>query len=342
MSITLKEIAERANVSAMTVSRILNGRDDGFPIREETRQRVLTIAKEAGYKPNLMARALRGGRSSLLGVIVRDITESFFSQIVKGINAAAVERHYRVFLGHVEERPDKTRDYGSMFEQVHSDGILIIGDMQHDADAVGYLLKRHQCLVGITDRVQRRQFPGVYTDNDRGVTLAMEHLWGLGHREILCVSDATINDGLMRAEIYQRFMHEHGVAEVAEVLFTKRFSEESYHKGQEIFSREQLPTAIVAATDSIAIGLMQAAFEANINIPQNLSIIGYDNIDVARFLIPSLTTVSQPGFEMGHAATRMLISMISGEQKRENIDDVILIPELIVRKSTAAPATKRT
>lgn len=340
MSITLKEIAERANVSAMTVSRILNGRTDGFPIREETRQRVLEIAREAGYKPNLMARALRGGRSSLLGVIVRDISESFFSQIVKGINAAAVERDYRVFLGHVEERPDTTRDYGSMFEQVHSDGILIIGDMQNDSEAVSHLLKRHKYLVGITDRIQRRQFPGVYTDNDRGVTLAMEHLWALGHRHILCVSDATINDGLMRAEVYQRFMQEHGAAERAEVLFTKRFSEDSYRMGQAIFQREQLPTAIIAATDSIAIGLMQAAFEADIKIPQELSIVGYDNIDVSRFLIPPLTTVSQLGFEMGYAATRMVIDMISGEQERDRIDDVILVPELIVRKSTAAPRTQ--
>lgn len=341
MSITLKEIAERANVSAMTVSRILNGRTDGFPIREETRQRVIEIAREAGYKPNLMARALRGGRSSLLGVIVRDISESFFSQIVQGINAAAIERQYRVFLGHVEERPDTTRDYGSMFEQVHSDGILIIGDMQHDAEAVGYLLKRHQCLVGITDRVQRRQFPGVYTDNDRGITLAMEHLWELGHRQILCVSDATINDGLMRAEVYRRFMQAHGAADAVEVLFTKRHSEDSYRMGQEIFKRAQLPTAIIAATDSIAIGLMQAAFEAGIKIPQDLSIVGYDDIDVSRFLIPPLTTVSQLGFEMGYAATQMLIDMITGEQKRELVDDVILVPELIVRKSTAAPATER-
>src|SRR5687767_2358933 len=121
--ITLKDIAKEAGVSTTTVSRILNGRDSGITIREDTRERVLAVAQTLGYRPNLMARALRGSRSSLVGVILRDISDPFHIQILQGVQEAATRRGYRLFLGHVNYRPDMAIAYGSMFEQSHADGI---------------------------------------------------------------------------------------------------------------------------------------------------------------------------------------------------------------------------
>jgi DNA-binding LacI/PurR family transcriptional regulator len=340
MATTLKHIAQKAGVSVTTVSRILNGRESGLPIREETRQHVLAAALELGYRPNLLARGLRGSNSSLLGVIIRDLSEPFFSQIVKGINAAAIQRRNRLFLGHVERQPDTTIDYGSMFEQSHADGILIVGDMQDDALAVQYLTEHHHYVVGVTDRTHRRAFPGVYTDSAVGTRLVLDYLWGLGHRRILCVADPSISDGTLRVAAYEQFMRERHAQRHIGVLLTERSPEGGLQVGQRLFAQPDPPTAIFAATDTIAIGLIQAAFEARVTVPGRVSIVGYDDIDMARFTVPPLTTISQSGFTMGFTATNLLLDMIEQQASAADIADIVLPCALVVRRS-ASVATEQ-
>lgn len=341
---TLKDIASRAGVSTTTVSRILNGRETGIPIREETREKVLAIASELGYRPNLMARALRGSRSSLLGVIAQNITSLFHSQILRGLNHAAVERSYRVFLGHVQRQVDIAINYGSMFEQSHADGILIIGQLEGSKETLDVLTKQHRYVVGVSDRVASRGFPGIYADSIYGTRLALDHLWDLGHRNIICVTDSRIKDGSLRAEAYQRYMQEKGVAQFAHVFDTPRGLQSSYDTGRSIFEQYKAleqPTAIFAVTDAIAIGLLQAAFQAGINVPKQVSIIGFDDIDFAPFTIPPLTTISQAGFEMGQTAANLLIDMIENERNSADVPDVIMTPSLVVRQSTGVPIITR-
>lgn len=339
MAVTLKQIAERADVSVTTVSRILNGRETGLPIREATRQRVLSIASELGYKPNLMARALRGSHSLLLGAIIRDISEPFLNQILKGVNSAAIARQYRVILGHVERQSSATLDYGSMFEQAHADGIIIIGDMQDDEYAVTYLSEQHQYIVGITDRTHRRRFPGVYTDNDHGISLVLHHLWELGHRRITFVTDLTINDGVARKLSYEYFMRQQGDDHLIDVHQTSRSPEGGYQVGRQIFASADRPTAIAAANDMIAIGLLEAAFQSGTRVPDEVSIVGYDDIDIARFSIPPLTTVSQSGFEMGGVAANLLLDMITRQTDAAQVQDIVMQPTLVVRQTTAPPVS---
>ncbi|MCC7448999.1 MAG: LacI family DNA-binding transcriptional regulator [Anaerolineae bacterium] len=338
MTATLRDIAQRANVSITTVSRILNGRESGVPIREETRQRVLSVAAELGYRPNLLARGLRGSHSSLVGVIVRDMSEPFFSQILRGIHQAAISRQYRLFLGSVERQPNVAIDYGSMFEQSHADGIIIIGDTEHDDQAIEWLAGKHRSVVGITDRTKRRAIPGVYADSVMGARLAMEHLWALGHRHISCVTDTSITDGRVRADTYEQYMREHGANDPAiHILTTTRTPEGGFQTGQAIFGTSARPTAIFAATDTIAIGLLQAAFQCGVSVPDDVSIIGYDDIDMAPFTIPPLTTISQSGFDMGYAGANLLLDMIEQQLDGTQINDVILNPTLVVRQSTDVP-----
>ena len=338
-SVTLRDVAERANVSITTVSRILNGRVTGVPVREETRERILAAASELGYRPNLLARALRGSRSSLLGIIARDVSDPFHVQVLRGINAAARERDYRLFLGHVDYRPDVAAVYGSMFEQSHADGIIVMGDIQGGDAAIDDLAERHLYVVGVSDRIERRRVPGVYVDNPTGTRLAMDHLWNLGHRTIVCVTDQRTADGPLRAEVYQAYMRERGVGERARVYFTTQPDPEpSYRLGRELFGhfdRPTRPTAIFAASDTMAIGLMQAAFQAGVAMPEQLSIVGFDDIDIAAFTIPPLTTVSQSGVEMGSIAANMVFDMIEHETPGSDTKDVIVSPTLVVRQSTA-------
>jgi LacI family transcriptional regulator len=335
-TITLRDVARGSGVSITTVSRILNGRESGVPIRDDTRQRVLAVAAELGYKPNMLARGLRGSRSSLLGVIARDISDPFHIQILRGINEAARQREYRLFLGHVDYRPDLALSYSSMFESSHADGIIVIGDIEGGDDTLDQLASQHRYVLGVTDRTTRRQIPGVYGDSVAGTALALEHLWDLGHRSIICVSDSRTYDGRLRIDLYERFMREHGVADRIGVFITDQDPEPSLELGRRIFAErpaEDPPTAIYATSDTIALGLMQAAYEAGIAIPDELSIVGFDDIDVAAFMIPPLTTVSQGGIEMGRTAAELMFDMIEHGRHRTEVPDVVLAPHLVVRRS---------
>jgi len=341
-TIRLRDVAERAGVSITTVSRILNGRETGVVIREETRARIVAVAAELGYKPNLLARALRGSRSSLLGVIVRDISDPFHTQVLRGVNAVARDRGYRLFLGHLDWQPDVAAIYGSMFEQSHADGILVMGDIAGGDATLDDLANHHEHIVGVSDRVGPRRVPGVYVDNELGTLLALEHLWELGHRSIICVADERMADGPLRAAVYERFMREHGIGERARVYFTTQPAPApSYHLGRALFAhldRPNRPTAVYAASDTIAIGLLQAAFQARVVVPDRLSIVGFDDIDIASFTIPPLTTVSQSGVEMGRTAAHMLLDMIESTGDGPAVADVIVAPTLVVRQSTAPRA----
>jgi DNA-binding LacI/PurR family transcriptional regulator len=338
--ITLRDVADEAGVSITTVSRILNNRTSGVPIREETRQRIFSVADRLGYRPNLLARGLRGSPSSLIGVIVRDISDPFHIQVLQGINDAARQKDYRVFLGHVAYRPDMAIDYGSMFERSHADGIILIGDLEGGEEAVDVLAKRHRFVIGVSDRAARRQVPGVYADSRTGTELAMDHLWDLGHRSIVCVADSRTYDGRARIERYERYMTERGSSDEIKVHLTDEAPEASLELGRRLFAAEtRIPaTAIYAASDTTAIGLMQAAFQCGIAIPDGLSIVGYDNIDISQFTIPPLTTVSQTGVEMGQVAAQLLFSMIKENLALDEVEDVVLHPTLVVRQSTAPPS----
>jgi DNA-binding LacI/PurR family transcriptional regulator len=338
-SITLRNVAERAGVSITTVSRILNGRESGVPIRDATRERIMAAAADLGYKPNLLARALRGSRSSLLGIIVRDISDPFHTQVLNGVNEVARVRGYRLFLGHVDWSPDVAAVYGSMFEQSHADGILVMGDIAGGDATMDDLADHHEHVVGVSDRVGPRRVPGVYVDNERGTLLAMEHLWELGHRSIICVADERMADGPLRAAVYERFMRDHGEANRVRVYFTTQPDPEpGFRLGRELFAhldRPGAPTAVFAASDTIAIGLLQAAFQAHVVVPDRLSIVGFDDIDIAAFTIPPLTTISQSGVEMGRIAANLLLDMIEERLSDSRVADVIVAPTLVVRQSTA-------
>lgn len=337
-TITLRDIAEKSGVSITTASRILNHRETGIPIRDETRTRVLNIASELGYKPNLLARGLRGSRSSLLGVIARDIADPFHMLVLRGINEAANKRAYRLFLGHVDYSPDVAMAYSSMFEQSHADGIILLGDIEGDEVALQQLAQQHRYLVGVSDRVARRLIPGVYADSVKGTLLALDHLWGLGHRRIICISDPRIYDERLRVEVYRKFMREHNVEKNIRVYLTQQEPQPSLKLGMEIFAgmiNSERPTAIYAASDTIAIGILQAAYQSGIKIPDQVSIVGFDNIEFTEYTVPPLTTVSQRGIEMGQTAANLLIDMIEQERASDQVQDIVFEPTLVIRQSTA-------
>ena len=340
-STTLRDVAQRSGVSVTTASRILNGRTSGVPIRDETRDRVLAAAADLGYKPNLLARGLRGSRSSLIGVIARDVSDPFHIQVLQGVNEVTRAREFRLFLGHVDYRPDVALSYGSMFERSHADGILVLGDLADGAPFTD-IASQHRFVVGVSDRTGPASFPGVYSDSVEGTRLALDHLLGLGHRRIICISDPGTADQLQRVGLYEMWMREHGLGDgIAAYRIRQPDPEPAYRLGLELFGgpREDLPTAIYATSDMIAIGLLRAAYQARIVVPDALSIVGFDNIAIAGYTIPPLTTVDQAGVEMGRIAASMLLDMIETDRSGDEVDDIVITPSLVIRDSTAPPAT---
>jgi DNA-binding LacI/PurR family transcriptional regulator len=309
------------------------------PIRDDTRERVLSAAADLGYKPNLLARGLRGSRSSLIGVIARDISDPFHIQILQGINEVTRARELRLFLGHVDYRPDVALTYGSMFERSHADGIIVLGDFADGAETLADLTVQHRFVVGVSDRVERGAYPGVYADSVEGTRLALEHLWDLGHRRIACVSDPGTVDQVLRTLLYEQFMTSHGMAElIVSHQISQPDPEPSYRLGLELFGASvSRPTAIYATSDTIAIGLLQAAYQTGVVVPDQVSIVGFDNIGIAAYTVPPLTTVSQTGIEMGRTAAALLLDMIESDRTGGDVEDVVLEPSLVVRDSTAKP-----
>jgi len=226
-----------------------------------------------------------------------------------------------------------------MFEQSHADGILLVGDIKGGDAMIDALAQRHRYVVGVTDRVSRRRVPGVYADNETGTRLALDHLWDLGHRSIVCVADERMADGPFRADSYRRYLAEHGAANAIRVYHsTQPDPAPSYRLGRELFAhmdRPNRPTAIFAASDTLAIGLLQAAFQSGLDVPGDVSIVGFDDVDIASFTIPPLTTVSQDGPGMGRTAANLVLDMIEYERSAAEVDDVVVTPSLVVRQSTA-------
>jgi LacI family transcriptional regulator len=242
-----------------------------------------------------------------------------------------------MFLGHVDYRPDVAITYGSMFERSHADGIIVIGDIEGGDDALEVLAGLHRNVVGVTDRTGRRQVPGATSDSEIGVALAMDHLWSAGHRRIVCVSDARTEDGRFRMDAYERFMVEHGLGQMTRMYVCDQEPDAALALGRRVFAEGlELPSAIFATSDTTAIGLMQAAYQAGLVIPDQLSFVGYDDIDIAPFTIPPLTTISQHGVAMGEAVADLVIDMIEQALDREQVADVILEPHLVLRASTRA------
>ena len=287
-------------MSITTVSRILNDRESGVPIRQATRDRVLGVAADLGYRPNLLARGLRGSRSSLLGVIARDMSDPFHIQILRGINEVARQRDHRAV-----PRPRRLPARGG--DRLRLD-VRELSRRRHHRDGRHPLAaaRRHStCSPRSTasssaSPTARRaaQIPGVYADSAAGTQLAMDHLWELGHRSIVCVSDNRTYDGRLRIDRYERYMHEQRRRRPDPGLHHRPGAGAGVRARPRMFAgfdERRWPTAIYATSDTTAIGLMQAAFQAGVAIPDRLSIVGYDDIDIAPFTIPPLTTISQAG-----------------------------------------------
>lgn len=343
-SVTIRDVAKQAGVSQSTVSRVLNGLETPIPISQETRERVLRVAEELGYRPHPGARSLSGRGTGLIGIITREINDPFFAELFDVISNVAKEEGYDLVLGNAKREPETALALREqMLDPRHCDGLLLCGDLRASAEDRSFLdgMSRDHQLVsvarGSTHLVRSTASVGI--DNRKGTLLALDYLAGLGHRRIACMNVDRMGDLWERVETYREFMETRFGAVPEEYI---QQTENSYGGGytatQRLLSLPTPPTAIFAIDDVMAIGALGSAVDMGWAVPADLSIVGFDGMEVGAYVRPALTTVCQPIDALGKKAVELLLALIGEKVPTNPLPRLVLEPKLIVRDSCAPPS----
>jgi DNA-binding LacI/PurR family transcriptional regulator len=331
MSSTIREVAKKAKVSVATVSRVLN---DSPLVKTDTREHVLKIVRELGYFPNVFARGLSKNKTEIIGLVVPPspflFSAYYFNEILRGVEFEASKNNYRLLIS-VDQSGFEKSQVANLFNQRQVDGLIIVA-IPLDALEKSGLEKRKIPLVLIS--THSPQFNCVYADNIEGAVCATQHLIGLGHRRIAIINGVMSgSDAQERFKGYKEALVKNNIEYRQELVRVGNFrQEEAYKAMEELLGLKPPPTAIFAANDLMAIGAMKAIKEKGMHIPQDISIVGFDDIDLASFIDPPLTTIRQPMFDIGKVAVESLIDIM--DKKQAKTVQKALKTELVIREST--------
>jgi DNA-binding LacI/PurR family transcriptional regulator len=328
---TMRDIAQATGVSQSTVSRVLSGTPTAVPIAEATRKRVMETADLLGYRPNPLARGLRGAPTMLLGVIVRDVTDPFFAGAIEAASLEANRRGYNVVLGHAHRSADEAVALWGILEARHCDALLFLGDLRDRPDLITDLQNTRIPVVALWHGSRESGIPTVSVDNRAGIVAIIDHLVSLGHRRIAFAGPKRLGDITEREEAYQASLEQHGLPLRAEYI---QDAANDFTGGAGALDRlmdlSEPPSAIVAPTDVLAIGMLHAAQRRGLQVPRDVSISGFDDIPVAAVSVPALTTVRMPTAAMIVAA----IDLAIGPSSTGADAHPVLQPKLVIRAST--------
>lgn len=329
--VTIRDVAKRANVGIATVSRVLNNNPS---VSEATRQKVLAAVAELDYTPNYSARRLSLGKTLTIAVIVPFFTRPVFVERLRGVEQALAHSEYDLILFNVETVDRRNHCFRAVPRRERIDGLLIIALSPQDTE-VDYFLQSQVPTVLIDTTHPRLN--RVVIDDVLGGRLATQHLIDLGHHKIAYLSEHLDNPFNFTANVdrYQGYCQAFEAAGwpvnptyLQEVAYGQQAARQG---AKELFALADRPTAIFAASDTQAIGVLQAANEMGFNVPQDLSVVGYDDVEVTEYL--SLTTIHQPLFEFGIKGVELLLETI--EKPTRSPHKILLPVELVVRGTTA-------
>jgi LacI family transcriptional regulator len=334
--VTLKTVAQRLGLAAGTVSATLNNSPAARSIPEHTKQRILAAAQELNYRPDFFARTLRMRRTFTIGVIAEEIGDAYGSQVISGIEKYLTAQNY-FFLTVVHRHdPKQLQKYSQVLVERGVEGIITVDtDMLEEASLPTVAVAGHRSVPGVTN---------IVLDHHRAAQLALEHLKSLGHDEIAFLQGQTFS-----SDSEDRW---NAITEVAAQLnirirpeLTLRIEsaasspEVGFPVTKELLARQQHFTALFAYNDNSAIGAIWALKEAGLRVPEDVSVVGFDDIPIASFANPALTTVRQPLVRMGEIAAQTLVSQI--EERAESVSQIAIEPEFVIRDSTANVVLER-
>ncbi len=335
---TLESIAQAAGVSKATVSLALNGKPGVSP---RTRQRILEIAKQLNYQPNASAKGLAKQKTETVGVIVPDISTPFYAELVRGVEGEVSTHGYHLILCTTTGKPSREELYFQLFRTQRVDGIIIMtprGDdcVIHQIHAEGFPIVVVDRDVAIGDDIVE-----VLVDNFHGSIAAMEHLLNLGYKRIGFINGVpTLPASQERLRGYRLALQEHDITPRDEWLCTANFREDGgYQCMHRLLNADPSLDAVFVGSDLMALGAIKALREEGKRVPDDIAIVGFDDIPLAPTFDPPLTTVRQPMAKMGAMAARLLFQLINGEELLER--KVILQTELVIRASCGANRRRR-
>ncbi len=333
-SVTVKEVALAAKVSTATVSRVLNRTWSNVPISKETIRKVRAAAKKLGYHSNFLARCLRTQKSQTVGLVVADIRDPYFTEIIAGIEKAATELGYLYLLSSAEDNPRREKMYLDIFRLKRVDGIIIAGAPGNlDDSAIQELYDAKVPIVLVGRSFPNPQVAAVTVDNRIGSELAMKHLLELGHERIAHISvGAGKPDGRCRLEAYCRMIKNAGLAYDSSLVIESGAKPEDGYLGMKKLLKLKKPaTAVFCYNDRLAMGVLKACREVKLSVPEDISVVGFDDLDLCEYTVPPLTTIRLPRFDMGYLAMKTFVAV---SRNGEPAGPQVLKPELIVRSST--------
>lgn len=326
---TIQEVAKEAGVSVATVSRVLN---HPASVSAMTRAKVETVIERLQYNPNMLGRNLRCAESRMLLVLVPSISNPFYSKIVQGIEDVARRNHYNILLCTTDSDVERENIYLDLLRNRMADGVISM-DPAVDVANIKQLGSAYP-VIQCCEYSETDETPYVSIDNQTAAYKAVKHLLMMGHKRVAIInSDERFLYARHRQEGYLRALQEFAIPVVDDFIIHTDLHFESGHRAMKtLLSLPNRPTAVFAVSDTLAIGALRSIKEAGLKVPDDMAVVGFDNIPFASMMNPSLTTVAQPMYEIGCEAARMLIKRMTSPQER--VESVVLDYELIIREST--------
>ncbi len=330
---TVKEVCKLAGVSTATVSRTLKNPER---VSEKTRERVFKAMQESGYRPNMLASSVKTGKSNALVVLVPNLTNPFFLKIIQGIEQAAQEKGYSVLLGDTQGEPERENEIASMVLSNRADGLIHLDHSFPFSKSDAHLADRVP-VVSVCERIKGdKEFPVIELDNYAATRSLAKHLVNYGHRKF----------GIIAGQEESRIHHDRlagikGVFADEEIPFDDNmivggaYSIEVGQEGaRELMAKPERPTAIFCFNDDIAIGAIFELKKLGLRVPEDVSVVGFDNIKVTAFMDPPLTTIDQPAHEMGRKAVEVVLQIINNVPLRRNRE---IFPFNILERESSGP-----
>lgn len=334
--ITIEDVANEAGVSKSTASRVMNGVEREIRVSAATSEQVRDAASRLGYRPNLFAAALRTQKTGVIGVIVRDINDPFLNQVAQALQRSAHAHGVELLLGHAAyDRATAARQQSVMRDWF--DGLLMVGDML-DQRAVISKLGQDMKDQSATSDSEAQNMPLLCIDDELGVLLGVNYLLGLGHKRIALLGNTTFAGMGLRVKAFEELSRKAARDPsdfIVKTCVNQRIAAAEAVK--ELLSLDKPPTAVFCMSDLLAMGALNGCWQAGWRVPDDISILGFDDVDEAATEAPPLTTIRQPMDEMADKAFKRLIDLINRKQSDTNPPPIMIKPELVIRSSCAAP-----
>lgn len=336
-AVDIRAVAERAGVSIATVSRVMN---QVATVDARLAARVIEAAGDLNYTPNTQARALVSGRSGLIGLIVSEITNPFFPELIQAFEAAAVERGFELLIGSTSYSPERMTQCVRRMVERKVEGVAVM-TFGMEEGLLQELTSRGIPVVSVASTHRLENAVSIEVDYRQGIRGAVEHLTALGHEDIAFISGPMrVRTACIRREAFVASMEEFGLsAPDASIIEGDHTMEGGQTAALQLFDRAQLPTAIVCSNDMTAIGVLHAASSRGIKVPEDISIIGFDDIHMARFTVPPLTSVRMAGADIAAAACNALPldrNAAPGSGNRESLP----VPTQLIVRQTSGPVRR--